>query len=901
MRGIASTAFFAAWRATAGWPRRWPWAPAAAAAAAAGAGDPAPPGRNRRRRPLPTQAQAARFLRQATFGPTAAEIDRVTQIGYARWLDEQMALPATLHEPAVPRFADPFTPKLFGIYPIQSSFWRQAATAPDQLRQRLMFALSEIFVVSVAGHERHHLPARRRLVHGHARRVGSLGNYRQLLEGVALHPMMGLYLSHLGNRKEDPASGRVPDENFAREVMQLFSIGTRGAERRRQPPHRRRRQGDRDLRQRRRHRPGEGLHRLELARARADRRVLLRRLRDPVLLPAAADPERDIKPMRFYPQHHSSSEKRFLGTTIAAEHRAPTSLKIALDRLASHPNVGPFIGRQLIQRLVSSNPSPAYVGRVAGAFADNGQGVRGDMKAVVRAVLLDPEARADPDAGRLRAGKLREPILRITAWMRAFNVRSISGDWAYYFTGDPVTSIGQTPLQSPSVFNFFRPGYVPPQSEAGRAGLVVPEMQITSETTVASYLNVVESTVGYFGTGFLLDLNTDYAAEMRAGRRSRRAGRAGEPAARRRRHVGRDQGADARGGRVGAVRLALLPREPGPAGGAVRDGVHRFPGREVSGRHDDHTASRRAFLRRARQLSLLGGAAPFALNLAARRRRVGAGRRRLQGAGVRVPVRRQRLGQHRDPVRRGGVCRYRPRAAADRPGGDAGAAARSRPASRRSRCRPSCLVRRPLQRRPRGDRRQRRAAGRPATRAQLAAARWRCRPSCSRTTTSSRPGRRPRPKARSSAGAAGSATWSPPAMPTRPSPACRSPATRSGSPARRRRSTRSPAGAVTVNSLANASLFGSATASQLLRRLVTEPRTHVIENDHTRLIQRGLTANQDLRDAMAGMPELQTVFPDSGLAAQLKMAARLIAARNGLGAKRQVILFRWAVSIITLF
>jgi uncharacterized protein (DUF1800 family) len=218
--------------------------------------------------------------------------------------------------------------------------------------------------------------------------------------------------------------------------------------------------------------------------------------------------------MRFYPQHHSTSEKRFLGTTIPANTDAPTTLRIALDRLAGHPNVGPFIGRQLIQRLGSSNPSPAYVGRVAAAFADNGAGVRGDMKAVVRAVLLDPEARADPVAGATRSGKLKEPILRITAWMRAFDVRSTSGDWAYYFTGDPVTTIGQTPLQSPSVFNFFRPGYVPPQSEAGRAGMVVPEMQITSETTVASYLNVVESTVGYFGTGFLLDLNTNYVAEV---------------------------------------------------------------------------------------------------------------------------------------------------------------------------------------------------------------------------------------------------------------------------------------------------------------------------------------------------------------------------------------------------
>jgi len=227
-----------------------------------------------------------------------------------------------------------------------------------------------------------------------------------------------------------------------------------------------------------------------------------------------ADPNRDILPMQPYPQFHSQAEKKFLGTTVAAGTGPRASLAAALDTLANHPNVGPFLGRQLIQRLVTSNPSPAYVGRVAAVFADNGAGVRGDMKAVVRAILLDPEARADPTPADTTRGKVREPILRITAWMRAFDVKSRSGDWAYYFTGDPITSIGQSPMQSPSVFNFFRPGYVPPQSSAGRAGLVVPEMQIASETTVASYLNVVESTVGYFGTGFLLDLNTDYGAEV---------------------------------------------------------------------------------------------------------------------------------------------------------------------------------------------------------------------------------------------------------------------------------------------------------------------------------------------------------------------------------------------------
>jgi uncharacterized protein (DUF1800 family) len=469
--------------------------------------DPVPPAQT-----APTRAQASRFLGQATFGASAAEIDRVTQIGYRAWLDEQMALPQTLHVPEVPKFDDPLTPLFVGYFPIQSSFWRQAATAPDQLRQRLAFALSEIFVVSVQDTSVLQHP---RGVASYADMLGShaLGNWRGLIEGVALHPMMGLYLSHLGNRREDPASGRIPDENFAREVMQLFSIGVDelnadGTPRRDAAGDTIDTYGNDDVMGLARVFTGWSWH----APQPGDD-YFFAISTNPLKFADAADPERDIRPMRSYPQHHSPSEKRFLGTVVPAGTDADASVRIALDRLFAHANAGPFFCRQLIQRLVTSNPTPAYVGRVAAVFADNGSGVRGDLRAVVRAILLDPEARADPVPANVTGGKLREPILRITAWMRAFDVRSRSGGWAYYFTADPVTSIGQSPLQSPSVFNFFRPGYVPPQSEAGRAGLAVPEMQIASETTVASYLNVAESTTGYFGTGFLLDLYSDYAAE----------------------------------------------------------------------------------------------------------------------------------------------------------------------------------------------------------------------------------------------------------------------------------------------------------------------------------------------------------------------------------------------------
>jgi uncharacterized protein (DUF1800 family) len=223
-----------------------------------------------------------------------------------------------------------------------------------------------------------------------------------------------------------------------------------------------------------------------------------------------------------YPQWHSTEEKRFLGVTVPAQStpNPNASLKAALDRIFMHPNVGPFIGRQLIQRLVSSNPSPAYVAAVSAAFANNGAGVRGDMKAVVKAVLMHPEARVMSNT----SGKVREPVLRLSAYLRAFPHKSDTGSWKVGNTDNVATSLGQTPMRSPSVFNFYRPGYVAPGTVAAAASLVAPEMQITHETTAAAWVNYmrdnVSSGVGVFnGTvgGVVLnrrDIQPDFGAEL---------------------------------------------------------------------------------------------------------------------------------------------------------------------------------------------------------------------------------------------------------------------------------------------------------------------------------------------------------------------------------------------------
>jgi uncharacterized protein (DUF1800 family) len=315
--------------------------------------------------------------------------------------------------------------------------------------------------------------------------------------------MMGLYLSHLRNQKEDPSRGRVPDENYAREVMQLFTIGLYELNL------------DGTVRLDSRNEPIETYTNEDvtgLAKVFTGWSWAGPDKSDTRFFGGNASADRAVLPMQSYPKYHSTSEKRFLGTVIPEQASADpeASLRVALDRLFSHPNVGPFIGKQLIQRMVTSNPSPAYVARVASAFNDNGSGVRGDMKAVIRAVLLDPEARS-PLPGATDYGKLREPVLRIAHWLRAFGAQSASGRFLIGNTDNPNSSLGQTPMRSPSVFNFYRPGYVPPNTDIAAAGLVAPEMQITHESSVAGYLNTLRSVISSgIGSGSPRDVQPDY-------------------------------------------------------------------------------------------------------------------------------------------------------------------------------------------------------------------------------------------------------------------------------------------------------------------------------------------------------------------------------------------------------
>jgi uncharacterized protein (DUF1800 family) len=462
-----------------------------------------------------TRQEAWRLLSQASFGPTPADIARVQRLGIDGWLDEQLAMPAT--QPYRSRYLaeaaaasgqgqrEPLFPSLL------STFYTQAMTAPDQLRQRTAFALGQLLVVSSEEVNGQHIEAMASYMDLMQRRA--FGNYGTLLREVARHPAMGLYLSHLGNRKEDEAAGRTPDENFARELLQLFSIGTVKLNT----------DGTPVL-------DSDG-HPVEAYTA-ADVQALARVFTGfswagpdttgPRFFgnPTARDPARLARAMQPYPQFHSTAEKRLLGRVIPAQSVADpmASLDAAMDAIFAHPNVPPFVSRQLIQRLVTSQPSPAYVRRVAAVFRDNGRGVRGDLKAVVRAILTDTDARSARRAQSPSHGKLREPVLRLTAVLRAFGARSVSGTWPIGFTGDPGSALGQTPWRSPTVFNFYRPGYVAPGTRTGQRGMTVPELQITHETSLAGYVDYMTTMVqrgGAPGADIQLDLADERALAAR--------------------------------------------------------------------------------------------------------------------------------------------------------------------------------------------------------------------------------------------------------------------------------------------------------------------------------------------------------------------------------------------------
>jgi len=435
-----------------------------------------------------TDAEAARFLHQAQFSAPDADITSLKTDGYLAWLNARYgAAPGptgvswldSRNHNSITAEQRYFWPQ-FGDWMI----WNQLLDGPDEMRKRIALALSEFFVVSLSPIDGFYPP----YVIGaywDVLTANAFGNFRTLLEKITLNAAMGFFLNTKGNLKED-ANGRQPDENYAREVMQLFTIGLYELN-------------------------SDGSHKLDTNNqpietyGQSDITNLARVFTGydwdytgvtwnnvPWHDYDVPTPEFATNPMRFRAQDHSTLEVNFLGTNIPANTPGSDALRIALDRLFNHANAGPFFARQMIQRLVTSNPSPAYVGRVAAKFADNGAGVRGDLRAVWTAILMDDEARTVPAATDTMSGKLREPVVRFVQWARTVGNTSQNGAWEIYDLSPSDQALGQSPLRSPSVFNFFRPGYVPPNTAIADAGKQAPEFQLLNETTTAGYINFMQ-------------------------------------------------------------------------------------------------------------------------------------------------------------------------------------------------------------------------------------------------------------------------------------------------------------------------------------------------------------------------------------------------------------------------
>lgn len=434
-----------------------------------------------------TEVAAARYLGQATMGATSESIARVRSQGFDGWLTEQFAMARieTLWDRLVTGGYD-----VAGNVNNQSGFdpavWRQLITAPDQLRQRVGMALLDFLVVGISG-----IPGNfaqfSMAAYIDVLMDNGFGNFRTLLDQITTNAAMGAFLTFVNNRRADARTGALPDENFARELMQLFTIGLA------------------ELNM-------DGSPRLAggapIETYTPDDISGLARVWTGWTLDStdATTPDRYRRPMVNSPAQHETGTKTFLGKTVAAGTNGVDSKAIALDTIFAHANLAPFVSKQLIQRLVTSNPSPAYVGRVAAAFANNGSGIRGDMKAVIRAILLDAEARDDAGAAAsTNFGKVRDPVLRLTGWARAFGATSPGNSWPIGDTS-AVTRLAQSPGRSPSVFGFFRPGYTPPNTPIADAGLVAPELQLANETTVIGYVNYMQTLI----SGGVGDVRGDY-------------------------------------------------------------------------------------------------------------------------------------------------------------------------------------------------------------------------------------------------------------------------------------------------------------------------------------------------------------------------------------------------------
>lgn len=446
--------------------------------------------------------EASRFLAQAGFGGKKEDIKQVLDMGFEAWIDRQYNLPNEKMVPIVDEIMDDifeartraglYNDEYYGPWALHFHYawWTRLMRNEDVLRVKVAQALSEILVVSFnsdiigwgdAAASYYDLMLK------HA-----FGNYEELLQEVAIHPVMGYYLSHYNNPKAFPEQNIFPDENFAREIMQLFTIGLYELN----PDGTRKKDNlgydiptysNDDVKELARVFTGLGMGAVE----------------EGMVWPPEPRFGLDIyfadklKPMTMYEDFHDTGEKKlFHGVVLPQGQSGMEDIRQAINHLFNHPNVGPFISHRLIQRLIKSNPSPEYVDRVAAAFHDNGQGVRGDMKAVIKAILLDKEARSEEDFLSLDNGQVRPPLYRLIQLFKTMEL-SLPYEGRYWNNGfDILNSMGHHPLGSPTVFNFYPPDFQPSGPLASE-GLVSPELKLHNTSSAINYINKIYASTAW--------------------------------------------------------------------------------------------------------------------------------------------------------------------------------------------------------------------------------------------------------------------------------------------------------------------------------------------------------------------------------------------------------------------
>ncbi len=440
---------------------------------------------------IDTLEEASRFLNMAGFGDDTATLEGLVNQNAENWVIQQMSLP---HQSYLTQTRNRLT-TMGDNGPRNSAhnivFWKRMITSDDQLRHRMTYALSQIVVVSDRSISNSKAMAYYMDILG----KNAFGNYKDILMEVTYSPAMADYLTYLNNRKADEKTGRMPDENYARELLQLFAIGVNELNM----------DGTLKL-----DGAGEPIPTFSNEDIGGLARVFtgLKLDRD-----AATEwSDRFTFPLAIDERNHSELEKTFLGQTIIANTPAQETIDQAINAIFEHPNVAPFISRQLIQRFTASNPEPSYVQRVAQAFESGsftgpdgtvfGTTGRGDLAATLAAILLD-ESQLDnsyqtPGSGDLTdIGKIREPVLNFVHWARAFDVSPASTELEGKLIWNANDQLGQSPFGSLSVFNFYRPGFIPGGTQAGERGLTVPEMQLVNAAARNGYIE--------FMTDYIMD------------------------------------------------------------------------------------------------------------------------------------------------------------------------------------------------------------------------------------------------------------------------------------------------------------------------------------------------------------------------------------------------------------